>query len=333
MPKKILGKTIFLGIIICLPSCTHRSHIKMTKIKVEPVKEKNLCTDIQKPPFITIWIHGTVFLKRPIFHELFQQDSMLNLAIYMNKKFYPHKLAELLYEQDPEQFPLETIYAFGWSGKLSAVARFDAAKKLYHQLIVLVEKYKAKWNTYPPIRIIAHSHGANVALNLALIEQMYKKGLKIHTLLLLACPVQKETMPYAMSEQFEHLYSLYSALDMVQVIAPQQGTSKLPFSKRLFPPHCRLVQGKVKLNGKAMFHTDFTSSLFIQSIPLLLNELQNIEKNYILYSDKKNLIHITSRKKKNVLFTSKTIRKRYPVKKKIYVHDLLRKKHFLPIYL
>jgi uncharacterized protein YbaR (Trm112 family) len=305
----------------------------MTKIKVESVKEISVIHDVQKPPFITIWIHGTVFLKRPIFHEFFQQDSTLNLAIYMNKKFYPHKLAELLYEQDPEQFPLETLYAFGWSGKLSAVARFDAAKKLYHQLMILVEKYKTKWSTYPPIRIIAHSHGANVALNLALMEQMYKQGLKVHTLLLLACPVQKETMPYVMSEQFEHLYSLYSALDMVQIIAPQQGTSKLPFSKRLFPPHDKLMQGKVKLNGKAMFHTDFTSALFIQSIPTLLRELQNLEKNYTAYSSKKNLLHITSYKKKNIHLTSCNIRKRYPIKNKTYVHDLLRKKDFLPIYL
>jgi uncharacterized protein YbaR (Trm112 family) len=274
-----------------------------------------------------------VFLKRPLFHEFFQQDSTLNLAIYMNKKFYPHKLAELLYEQDPEQFPLETLYAFGWSGKLSAVARFDAAKKLYYQLITLVEKYKTKWNIYPPIRIIAHSHGANVALNLALIEQMYKQGLKVHTLLLLACPVQKETMAHVMSEHFEHLYSLYSALDMVQIIAPQQGISKLPFSKRLFPPRFNLVQGKVKLNGKAMFHTDFTSRLFIQSIPTLLNELQYIEKNYISYSEKNILLHITSHKKKNAHVISRNIRKRYPIKQKIYVHDLLRKKNFLPIYL
>ncbi|HTM06555.1 MAG TPA: hypothetical protein VL201_04920 [Patescibacteria group bacterium] len=305
----------------------------MTKIKVEPNTEKNISIDIQKPPFITIWIHGTVFLKKPLFHELFQQNSVLNLAIYMNKKFYPHKLAELLYEQDPEEFPLETLYAFGWSGKLSASARFDAAKTLYNQLLLLIKKYKAKWNTYPSIRIIAHSHGANVALNLAFIEQMYQQGLKIHTLLLLACPVQKETVSFAMSKQFEHLYSLYSPLDIVQIIAPQQGTSKLPFSKRIFPPHSNLVQAKVRLNGKAMFHTEFTSELFIRSIPSLLRELQAIEKDYTSYSEKKVLLHITSKKKKNIQYELCNIRKRYPTKKKTYVYDLLRKKNFLPIYL
>lgn len=335
MQKNILGKTIILSIIIVLPGCTHRSNIIVKKIKVGLQKEQTDISDhvhIQPPP-ITVWIHGTMFLKKPFFHEIFQKDASLNLAIYANKKFYSHQIAEALYMQDPAQYPLETAYAFAWSGMLSAAARLDAAKKLYNQLITLIDKYVLRWNVYPQIRIIAHSHGGNVALNLALVEKIYQRGLKINTLLLLACPVQKETMPYAASNIFEHMYSLYSALDIVQVIAPQQGVSKVPFSKRIFPIDLKVLQAQVKINGRAIFHTDFTSKYFVQSIPSILSELYMLEAHYGAYIMKKIVFCISVCKQKISKHSSVRARKRYLVKKRVYVSDLFRKKNFLPIYL
>ncbi|RTL05869.1 hypothetical protein EKK58_06550 [Candidatus Dependentiae bacterium] len=334
MQKKILEKAfIMLGVILMLPGCTHRSHIVTKRIIVEIGKKNDVSFCAQEPPPITIWIHGTMFLKKPFFHEIFAQDALLNLAIYMDKDFYSHQIAELLYQQDPGQFPLETLYAFSWSGKLSAMSRFDAAKKLYHQLIELIEKYKKKWALYPKINIIAHSHGANVALNLGLIEKIYQKKLKIDTLLLLACPVQKETMHYAGSKEFRRIYSLYSSLDMVQVIAPQQGSTKKPFSKRIFPGHLKVVQAKVKLNGKAIFHTDFTSRYFIQSIPSLLEKLHELEEDYAQYVAKKIVLHIILQKQKSKYYNVATARKRYPLKKKLYAQNLFKKKDFRDIYL
>lgn len=334
MQKNSLGKTIIiLVIIMSLPSCTHQSSIVTKKVIVKTHQQDSSIIGNQEPPPINIWIHGTMFLKKPFFHEVFAQDSVLNLAIYMHKDFYTHQIAELLHQQDPNQFPLETLYAFAWSGRLSAIARFDAAKKLYNQLIILIERYKKKWAIYPKIKIIAHSHGANVALNLGLVEKIYQKGLKINTLLLLACPVQKETMPYAASKEFEHIYSLYSSLDMVQVIAPQQGSTKKPFSKRMFPGHLKVVQAKVKLNGKAIFHTDFTSKYFIQSIPLLLTELDILEKAYTQYIAKKIVLHITLQKQRSKRHNFISARKRYPLQKKLYVQNLFKKKHFTHIYL
>lgn len=334
MQKKILDKTIIiLSIILILPACTHRSNIVIKKITVETERKNSSIDWSESPPPITIWIHGTMFLKKPFFHEIFSQDACLNLAIYMHKDFYSHHFAELLHQQDPKQFPLETLYAFSWSGKLSAISRFDAAKTLYHQLIGLIEKYKAKWQVYPKINIIAHSHGANVALNLGLVEKIYQKELKIDTLLLLACPVQKETMPYAASKEFAHIYSLYSSLDMVQVIAPQQGSTKKPFSKRMFPCHLKVLQAKVKLNGKAIFHTDFTSKYFIQSIPSLLSELHRLEQDYAQYIAKKIVLHIALRKQKNKHCDVINARKRYPLKQKLYVQNLFKKKQFKHVYL
>jgi alpha-beta hydrolase superfamily lysophospholipase len=77
------------------------------------------------------------------------------------------------------------FYTFGWNGKLDQRKREDAAFKLYDQLIAEIKQLKQKIKPAKlVIEILAHSHGGNVALNLAKAEGTHKKRLAIDRLML-----------------------------------------------------------------------------------------------------------------------------------------------------
>lgn len=59
----------------------------------------------------------------------------------------------------------EFYYTFGWSGLISQQRRRKEAIRFYNILIEEIEKYKKEGIT-PKVRIITHSHGGNVALNM-----------------------------------------------------------------------------------------------------------------------------------------------------------------------
>lgn len=107
-------------------------------------------------------------------------------------------------------------YTFGWSGLLSATTRKKAASKLYHKLVQLKEQ-ACRQDKNLRLRIIAFSHGGNVALNLANLENEYKRGLAINELILLAMPVQQDTDFLVTHPMFcGWIYHLYSFNDLVQ---------------------------------------------------------------------------------------------------------------------
>jgi len=64
------------------------------------------------------------------------------------------------------QKPQNIYYLFGWSGVLSQKRRRCEALRLYNQLVSEVEIFK-KLGFIPKIRILTHSHGGNLCLNLA----------------------------------------------------------------------------------------------------------------------------------------------------------------------
>lgn len=254
-------------------------------------------TPAANPP-INIWIHGTLLIRQRLFVEAFGSTPGLKKAVNIEEQFFTHKIAHILHAKDPVNFPLDTFYAFGWSGKLSNQERLNAAQTLYVELTKIIEEYIAHYGTYPVIRLLTHSHGGNVALNLAFIQEKFNKNLHIDSLVLLACPVQKNTMPCTRNVMFKHIYSLYSSLDMVQIIAPQSCNERLPFSGRVFPAALNIVQAKVRMNGHAILHTEFTSARFIKTIPLLIKALQKFEKTEQHKMGKRIVLRIQTRPKR-----------------------------------
>lgn len=233
-------------------------------------------------PPITVWVHGTRFIRRPMFDSFFEGTPRLRLAKHAPSEYYMRTLARTISETDPHRFPLRTFYLFGWSGKLRAIAREEAAQHLYHNLKALAAAYKKRYDADPAIRIITHSHGGTVALNIAKVQS--SPSFRIKELILLACPVQKNTRQYIADPLFENVSALCSSLDVVQLLAPQiisnvyrtrKGhlRSKMewpPFSNRCFPGNPKLTQMKIKMNGRALFHHEFNSKAFVKVLPRIL---------------------------------------------------------------
>jgi len=280
-----------LLLFCAIPACIPKHQIK--KVTFPRACLHHDMPSAKNPP-ITIWIHGTRFIRRPLFYSFFNGVPSLRLAIDLDPTSNIYETAHTLHRIAPDLFPLETFYAFGWSGKLSSAVRLEASQYLYAELQRVVAEYKKKYNEEPTIRIITHSHGGTVALNLARIEKHPNdEPFIIDDLILMACPVQKATKEYIEDDIFAHTCALYSGLDIVQILAPQitytfyqtkKGHTRSrfhwpPFSYRQFQNHPKLAQVKIKINGRALFHSEFTHSRFISILPHVLHLLKSCHQH------------------------------------------------------
>lgn len=185
-------------------------------------------------------------------------------------------IAELMAKADPTQYCLDNYYYFGWNGKLCFQKRKAAAKDLYAELEKLHKEHKNLLGEGPIIRVITHSHGGNVLLNLAKIIPA-ESQLYIDEAIILACPVQDKTKYLAASPRFKKIYAFYSGNDMFQVLDPQgwykKGKTKKLFSDRTFPQTENLRQARIKLHGGHPMHIEFFMPKFMAHLPALCKQL------------------------------------------------------------
>ena len=143
------------------------------------------------------------------------------------------------------------------------------------------------------IRLITHSHGGNVALNIAKIIPHMDTHFAIDQLILLACPVQDHTKDLIHHPIFKQCYSLYSRLDLMQIIDPQgiygpSGFFRSHFlSERCFPLNDRLHQIKIRMNRRAITHSEFTMPPFLEQLAVILNEIDVWRQQKSFYGNKK----------------------------------------------
>ena len=118
-------------VIICsclfLAQCSRTRRTIKKKIMVDTdhpithyVRQNN-----QPLPPVTVWIHAPALTEIPCFIILFNAKPGLKLVTHIDPKHYLTNAAKTLATYSPEQFPLETFYIYGWSGKLS----FDERKE------------------------------------------------------------------------------------------------------------------------------------------------------------------------------------------------------------
>lgn len=242
---------------------------------------------ISHTPTITIWVHGTKRLPHvaplPIVKKFFDCKPGLHPAHSLDTSFHHRAICETLVKTDPQRFPADHIYLFGWSGKLSFKEREQAAQDLNRDMERLIQEYEKKFKTKPKIRVITHSHGGNVALNLA--RQKTTMPIEIDELILLACPVQVKTKSLIQHAMFKKIYSLYSIVDMIQVADPQglyahehnnNGSSPL-FSQRRFPDQSNLVQHEIRLSKRPIMHVEFMLGHFLKKLPSILASLEKAQ--------------------------------------------------------
>lgn len=285
-------RSAFLIMLLCLPSCGHKKRIDRQKLFINKIEKNQIVTQKASVPPITIWVHGTLLFRKPVYYKIFGDISQLLPVTALTPDHHFYRLAETISECNPEKFPLEEFYIFSWSGKLTEQERQKAAHKLYEELINLQEKYKEKYGFEPIIQIITHSHGGNVVLNMAHIESE-TIPFSIASLILLACPVQENTMHDIANPLFSKVYSLYSSIDLLQVLAPQirqrnyRRKYKIPsFSSRQFPHHDHLSQVKIKINDYPISHTHFSTRNFARILPLIIDKIDSWHQNTKQVNDK-----------------------------------------------
>ncbi len=173
-----------------------------------------------------------------------------------------------------------SYYTFGWSGLLSQTSRRQEAVALYLALSQEIESYKSQ-GLNPKIRIVCHSHGGNVALNLAGVhatlnnltptkpvtsksilkiaqeilpdqQTLLNQDLCIDELILLATPIQIETEEFVTSPIFKKILNVYSHNDIIQII--DFVSTDGPISKRKIDP-CFLTPKIMQIQVSAINHT------------------------------------------------------------------------------
>lgn len=287
-----------IGTAFFLPHCANRHRVLKKEIRVSrPTKETPTIVKNNNPP-ITIWIHGTRLLKNTPYITEFNCHTQVKYAAELKPTCPLYAIARSIHLSNPERFAWNTFYIFGWSGALNSTKRYEAGKKLYIQLVQIVESYREEYGTVPIIRLITHSHGGNLALSMAEVTDTYP--FTVDELIMLACPVQYETCDAVQSPLFARIYNIYSPLDFVQIIAPQFNRQKtmvngshtwIPISARRFDDHPNIVQTKVKLNGRALFHEDFVRPNFLQSLSTVIDTMAHM-KDDPGYPNKEHLISI-----------------------------------------
>jgi hypothetical protein len=265
-------------LILLLAGCsekqkTIRENLYITK------KESSKPLD-KESKYITIWIHGTKLIPRPILHKIFHSPDGLVPATAFDSQYHLRSIADTLCAADQVKFASEYTFLFGWSGQLGFESREKAAQDLYKQLKPVIKAYIQKHKARPLIRIITHSHGGNVALNLAKIKD--DQDFVIDELILLACPVQEATAELIKDKIFKEVFVIYSAFDLLQIIDPQglysyNNTCPL-LSKRHFPIQDNIIQTKIKINGRALLHCDFIRLKFIAILPQIIDKMRELHK-------------------------------------------------------
>ncbi|MCB9492740.1 MAG: hypothetical protein H6679_00525 [Epsilonproteobacteria bacterium] len=171
----------------------------------------------------------------------------------------------------------QIFYTFGWDGLLSQQNRRYEAIKLYNALSKEVSSYK---NAAIRIRLLTHSHGGNVGLNLAAIKRtlegrldekthaMHKdisqlprceyehelyayrptnKNLFIDELIMLGTPIQEETECFAYDSIFGHIYHFYSRTDIIQRLDKLSSSQS---KQRFEAEHENITQVKMMFHAR-----------------------------------------------------------------------------------
>lgn len=284
----------YISMLLVFSSCTHRRHLIKKYMCVQPTEPIKAAQCKQVEPIVTVWVHGTRFGLDPLYKKNFGGKPGLVHLHELPKQHQLTKRMKALADQCADYFPYETVYCFCWSGRLSSKEREWTAEILHQNLVDLIKQYQKEHGHVPAIRFVCHSHGGNVVLNLARVNADTETKIEIEELILFACPVQCENKDCAQNEMFKHIYSFYSPLDFVQILAPQwvccvynaQG-EKINCKKRCFPlsgrrfeqaPH--IHQAWIKMNGCAISHSDFSSCKFLRLLPELLDTMDQAYENH-----------------------------------------------------
>jgi hypothetical protein len=213
-----------------------------THSAIPMTKESTKQTALEKEPWVTIFIHGTMcveklltietlltLLRRSIENSRYQrllhalrqkpysytaQAAQLPGLRPINITHTPSNSAELfthLYKVVQERyFPDEITVewlTFGWSGAMNHLERLWESQNLIDALTDYLEQ-KRKIFPNLKVRLVTYSHGSNIALNIA---HLNPGNLQIDQLIMLGTPVFAENEICIYSPIFKEIFSIYSS--------------------------------------------------------------------------------------------------------------------------
>jgi len=184
----------------------------------------------------TAYSYATEYLRNSNEYHLFQPMQEMGLK-KINIDFpYSNKAASAISAVYNEQYcnSNNLYYTFGWLGLLSRYHREEEGRNLLKSLIYELERLK-KENISPKIRIVAFSHGGNVALNMAKSVDWSELPFEVDELFLFGSPIQRETDSLILSPLFKKIYNFYSEADVAQTsdfLTSRYGVSKRKFRER-----------------------------------------------------------------------------------------------------
>jgi len=201
------------------------------------------------------------YVHQPIGEKgLHKIDFNIQNSTYKTTNPVLKKYLELYQKENVEPNTHTILYTFGWDGELSHKNRIQSSDMLYESLnseLTNINKENTNFKINIKTTILAHSHGGNVALNLAKAEDHFKKNIKINELLLFGTPIQEETKNLVTSNIFENIYNFYSTGDTIQIadIISTAGSSERRLNNyKNFP---RIVDIEVKLKKEKPRHSEF----------------------------------------------------------------------------
>lgn len=241
------------------------------------------------PEWITVYVHGTQtstglkLLNKFCKHVIYGQPGIHHISeLPKNALFWQD--VEMLHNKSGGRFDREHFYTFGWSGKLSFKVREQEGLCLYQELQALVKAYREKYGYCPKLRIMTFSHGGNVALNMVRHLPFFAGEQIYLELLLIACPVQKITEPFIQHPAINHIYTIASSRDLLQVVDWYKYKNKRYFPDRFFhvtQQNC--TQIKVNINDRGLGHLDLLRS-FMYHLPSVLDMADNASRKNNLTS-------------------------------------------------
>lgn len=259
-----------LCILSTIPGCSTQ-FMKHYDRQRATLKKQFVSAPLPEGP-VTIFVHGSKSsFTSKIIHRLDFTQGLISTSLNTTDSVLA-KIAITLCIVSPEEFPKDRFFFYTWPGTISFPSRLEAAEKLYN----VIKHHKG------PITMITHSHGCNVALNLAYwAEVHHNETFKIERLILIAPPVQEVTKNLALENYFKEIYTFYSTADTLQIGDPQAlywesygwtaPTTKIPFfSKRTFDPAPHIIQTRVLQDWQSPNHLQLMLTRFIRKLPVLL---------------------------------------------------------------
>ncbi len=148
-------------------------------------------------------------------------------------------------------------FAFGHLGLLSQLYRHAAAEQLYNHVCDEVDRCEKIYDRVV-VRIVSHSHGSNIAMNIADQEDVYHRNLIVNDLVMLGTPLQIENADRAYHPMFKRVLHCYADADQVQPY--DYFSTKGDRSYKLFsdpglnislPEKHQVYTVRLRVNGKA----------------------------------------------------------------------------------